>query len=124
MAIDKSFARRKLTAAFVKECISAVDSNLSGTPRIHSVPNSLRRLFLVSHPSEGDSIKTDLRAGFMKTVRFSRQYFTDGRSFFFNAQNLQSFYLLLSFSPERIATEIAITMRAIMIISYRIANRQ
>lgn len=33
----------------------------------------------------------------MKTVRFSRQYFTDGGTFFFNVRNLQSFFSLSLF---------------------------
>lgn len=109
--IDTNFVeRRKLTAASLKNAfLRQIPISLEHPVYIVFQIASVASL-LVSVPSEGDSIKTDLRAGFMKTVRFSRQYFTDGESFFFHAQNLQSFYLSLSFSPEWITTVPIITL--------------
>lgn len=91
--IRPNFRARKIERSFVKERAADRSQSFRDTPYTHSVPNGLRS----SSPPGGDSIKTDLRAGFMKTVRFSGQYFTDGGLFFFNAQNLQSFFLVLFF---------------------------
>lgn len=101
----KVLCEKKVDSSFIKECISVADPNLSGTPCIHSVPNSLHRLPIVPLvplvPSEGDSIKTDLRAGFMKTVRFSRQYFTDGGSFFLTRTTFNLFFFLFLSRPSK-----------------------
>lgn len=45
MTIDQILRKKKIDRSFIKECISAADSNLFGdTLYRHSVPNSLQRL--------------------------------------------------------------------------------
>lgn len=108
VTIDQSLAREGNRPHFRQRmhfCGRSPDPNLSETPCTHSVPNSLRRLPLIPSLSEGDSIKTDLRAGFMKTVRFSRQYFTDGGSFFLTRTFNLFFPLSFSFWFERITRD-------------------
>jgi len=94
--IDQSFAREGNWPHFRQRMHfygRSPDPNLSETPCTHSVPNNLRRLSSIPSPSEGDSIKTDLRAGFMKTVRFSGSispmanpfFLTCGPSIFFSS---------------------------------------
>lgn len=43
MTIDQILREKKIDRSFIKECISAADSNLFGDT-LYSVPNSLQRL--------------------------------------------------------------------------------
>lgn len=98
---------RKRDIASLKNLCGRSQSHPEHTLYTHSVPNSHH--IRARHPfTERDSIKTDLRVGFMKTVRFSGQYFTDGGPFFFlffltRARYLQSFFLFSFFRSTEFA---------------------